>query len=274
VPREIGSVSTISYQRTIRQAVTGLAAIAVGVMATSVSARAATEVASASITPSLSPARPGAKAVLTVTIRYSGGEYGVPPAVRGWALRLPAGMTLYIPQLRSCNARRLRFYGGRGCPAQSKIATGHALAVVHTGSQALFEHVNLDAFLGPPQGWEPTFEVLSQGYTPLDERVVLTGRVVPDSPPYGERLVMSIPPIPTLPLEPDASIISFSLTVGSVSRGSKKVANSILVPAKCPLSGFPFAGEFTYADGSTGTTQATVACPHRTSTVNHRQGTR
>jgi hypothetical protein len=77
--------------------------------------------------------------------------------------------------------------------------------------------------------------------------------------PYGEDLVMNIPRIPTLRLEPDASIVALTLTVGTRRPG--RGANTVVVPASCPPSGFPFAAQFTYADGSTGGASATAACP-------------
>ncbi len=73
---------------------------------------------------------------------------------------------------------------------------------------------------------------------------------------------MSIPPIPTLLFEPDASIVTFSLTIGASARHRKHEAdNAVLVPSTCPAGGFPFAAEFTYADGSAGSALATIPCP-------------
>ena len=216
---------------------------------------------SATIAPSLSPDRLGARAALTFTIRYAGGEFGVPSPVRRSVLRLPAGMSLDIPSLRSCTAARLRAHGASGCPAGSRLGTGHALAETHAGSQTIAEDVALWAFLGPPRNLLPTFEILAQGYTPLDERVVFTGMVLPDSAPYGERLVLSIPPVPTLSLESDASIVTFSLTVGASRRLRTRDQNTVLVPSSCPAGGFPFAGQFTYADGSGDSALATIPCP-------------
>ncbi len=110
-------------------------------------------------------------------------------------------------------------------------------------------------------GFAPAFEILGQGYTPFDQRMVFTGTATPDRAPYGEDLVMSIPPIPTLPLEPDASIVTLSLTVGTRARRHLSDVNTIVVPGSCPLGGFPFAAEFTYADGSHGSTLAAALCP-------------
>jgi hypothetical protein len=84
--------------------------------------------------------------------------------------------------------------------------------------------------------------------------------VLPDNPPYGEDLVLSVPSIPTLPLEADASIASMSLTIGS-SRRSAREPNTTIEPTRCPPGGFPFAAELTYADGSTQDVSTAAPCP-------------
>jgi len=221
-------------------------------------------VTSASIAPSLIHARSGAAGgALNLTIHYtdSESESGVPSPVRRSILRFPAGMGIEIPELRSCAVARLRTRGPSGCPPQSRIGGGRALAEVHAGSQTIAEHIALWVFLGPLRNLSPTFLILGRGYTPFDERVVLSGAVLPDSPPYGEDLSISIPPIPTLPLEPDASIVTLSLSVGSTARRPSSHAATVVVPRRCPLGGFPFAASFTYADGSSGSAFATVPCP-------------
>ena len=242
-------------------ATAGARAVAVALIVCAAMVAPAQAETRATITPTLSPDRLGAKTTLTFRIQYAGGELGVPAPVRRSVLRLPAGLSLGIPSLRSCAPARLRARGARGCPVQSEIGRGHALVEVHAGSQTIAENVALWAFLGPPQNLQPTFEILGQGYTPLNERMVFTGTVLADSAPYGEQLVMSIPPIPTLPLEPDASIVSFSLTIGTSKRHRTHTANTIVIPTSCPVGGFPFAAEFTYADGSSGSALATTMCP-------------
>ncbi len=215
----------------------------------------------ASIAPSLSPNRLNAKAALTFTMRFSGGQFGVPSPVRRSVVRFPSGLTLDVPHLSSCPAARLRARGPSGCPARSEIGHGHALVETHAGTENITEEATLWVFLGPPDNLQPTFEILAQGYTPLDERKVFTGIVLQASAPYGEELEMSIPPIPTLMLEPDASIVTFSLTIGTDGRHRTHGANAVLVPSSCPAGGFPFAAEITYADGSTGGALATTPCP-------------
>jgi hypothetical protein len=213
----------------------------------------------ASITPTLVPDRPGAGSALTIAIRYAGGDLGVPEPVRRTVIQFPSGMTLDLPQIHTCSPERLRTLGADGCPADSRVGSGHALLAAREGSQTIDEDATLTAFLGPAHNLEPTLEILGQGYTPFDERVVLIGSELPDRAPYGEEIEMIIPPIPTLPLEPDASMLTFSLTVGT--RGHRADANTVVVPSRCPAGGFPFAADFTYADGSTSSAAATTPCP-------------
>ncbi len=163
---------------------------------------------SATITPSFSPDRPGAKAALTFTIHYTGGEFGIPSPVHKSVMLFPAGLTLEVPSLRSCTAALLLARGPSGCPAQSKIGHGHALAETTAGAQLVTEEVTVWAFIGPPQNNEPTLELLGEGSTPVPGQVVVTGTVIPARAPYGEELVIPIPPVPTLPSEPDVSMVN------------------------------------------------------------------
>ncbi len=237
----------------------GLTALVVGLAAPAATQAAESET-NAAIRPSFSPDRLGAKAAVTFTVHFSGGEFGVPSPVRRAVVHLPPGLSMNIPHLSSCTKRRLEARGAGGCPARALIGTGHALADVHVGVSVESEEATVWAFLGPPQGLNPTIEILGQGYTPLDERVVITATVIPSQPPYGEQLVMSIPAIPSVPYEPNASTVSFTITVGGASL-KRHNPNTAVLPSHCPVGGFPFETEFTYENGSTSTTKATVPCP-------------
>jgi hypothetical protein len=214
----------------------------------------------ATIAAAFRPDRLGGTGALTVTIDPTAGTLGDPLALRSSVLRRPAELGIEIPDLRSCEPERLRLLGARGCPAQSWLGVGWALVRAPLGSELVGERVSLWVFLGPLRDLQPTFEVLAQGYTPFDERVVLSGTVLPDSPPYGEDLVLSVPAIPTLSLEPEASVASMSLTIGS-SRRSAREPNTAIEPARCPPGGFPFTAELTYADGSTQDASTATPCP-------------
>jgi hypothetical protein len=233
-------------------------ALAAGVVLLALSGPAlATNVAT--ISAAISPDRLGASGSLTVALHFAGDEAGLPAPLQRAVVRFPAGMSLEIPHLRSCSVAQLQNSGARECPRQSKLGEGHALVESRPASETIAEGVELSAFLGPPNHLQPTLALLGQGTTPLAVRMVVSGAVLPDRAPYGEKLVMSIPPIATVPLEPDASIVELSLTVGPQRRA--RTANTIRVPRKCPSGGFPFAGEFVYADGSSGSATNTIRCP-------------
>jgi hypothetical protein len=215
----------------------------------------------ATIVPSFTPDHLGSQAALTIAVRYTGGLAGVPAPVRTSVLQLPAGLALEIPKLVSCSPARLLALGAAGCPRESEIGRGGALAEALAGTLHITENVALRVFLGAPDNAGPTFEILARGYTPLDERMVFTGTVLPASPPYGEKLDLTIPPIATMPDEPNASIVALSLTIGARERPRVHDENTVLIPPSCPTGGFPFAAEFTYADGSSGSSTTSSPCP-------------
>jgi hypothetical protein len=101
----------------------------------------------AAIRPSLHPDRLGARAALTFTVRFGGGELGVPSPVRRAVVHFPPGLTMHIPSLRSCTSARLRARGASGCPARSLIGVGHALADIHAGAGIESEEAKVWAFL-------------------------------------------------------------------------------------------------------------------------------
>lgn len=222
---------------------------------------------SATATAALSPNRLGANGALNVTIAFSDPAASLPAPVRSATLRFPAGLKLEVPHLRSCSGPRLQALGADGCPGASALGRGQAVVAGYIGPQLVTEHVSLRLFLGPLRNLQPTVEVFGEGLSPIAAQVVLDGLVFADAAPYGERLVLAIPPIATVPPEPDASISLFSLTVGTNGRERRNRA-TVHVPAKCPAGGFSFVGEFSYADGSSGTVRTAIACPP------HRRGKR
>jgi hypothetical protein len=224
---------------------------------------------SAVLTTTFSPDRLGARGALTFSIRYGVGsskeispaEFLVPSPVRRLAVRFPAGMGLDIPNLRGCSTARLRAHGVRGCPAASRVGGGYALTDLPAGSQILNERITLSAFVGPLRNGQPTLVILAEGYTPLGERIVFTGEIRFVRAPYGEELVLNVPPIRTIPQTPDAVPVLFSLTLGVSSRARSSSANTVIVPSRCPAGGFPFAADSTLANGARVSALSRSRCP-------------
>jgi hypothetical protein len=213
------------------------------------------EETTATLSPSFSPNRHGASAALTLAFRFAGGSHGVPTPLSRMIVHLPAGLSINLRGVGTCSKSRLAARGPHGCPASSLLGSGHALLGAHLGSRTITEGVTLSAVRGPNQGGRPTLDISGQGLTPLDVRAVAVGVLQLDRPPYGSELVVSIPAIPTLQLEPNASTFAFSVTIGGAH--ARKV---LKVPGSCPAGGLPFAANVTFADGSTGEASATASC--------------
>lgn len=215
----------------------------------------------ASLRVALRPDRPGAQGSLTVAFGLGDPEQegGVPPPLRTVTIHLPAGLGIRLDGAVTCRAAALRRRGAGGCPAAARVGAGHATVEVHAGSQTIQEATRLTAFRGPSVGGHPSLEVLGQGFTPLEQRSVSTGILTADASPFGRRLAISVPPIPTLGLEPNASFVSFSLTVGA-TRSTSSSGAAIVVPRRCPAGGFPFAADLGFAGGASASPSATVPC--------------
>lgn len=212
----------------------------------------------ASIAPSFAPDRLGASTALSLSIQYSNQDGGIPEPVTHAVVHLPAGLGIDVGSFGVCPASRLEKQLGHGCPASSRIGRGSASMGAHLGAINLNENASLTAWRGPNAGGHATLEILGEGLSPLEEHVVLKGVLETDSAPYGQRLTMTVPPIPTLPTEPNASALRFSLTVGA---GSGRLGKLLHAPRSCPAGGFRFGADFGYADGSRSSTTATARCP-------------
>jgi hypothetical protein len=257
VTRTLDWHSRLLRARTLCARTLGIAAVVALCAALPGAAQAGTV---ASVRPSFAPDRAGASTAFTLKIAFANQQEGIPAPVTGATVHLPAGLGIDLRSASTCPKATLQRNAGRSCPASARIGSGSALVVAHLGTLNLNENASLTAWRGPNQGGQPALEIVGQGLSPLEERVVVSGVLEPDQPPYGQQLVMINPAIPTLPLEPNAALSRFSLTVGSTHAGHAG-GGLIRVPRTCPAGGFPFGADFSYADGSTSATTATVPCP-------------
>jgi hypothetical protein len=246
--------------RGVRAALLLAVALSTSLVSTGLATAPAQATTTATIRPSLSPDRPGAETAFTLTLGFNGEGKMVPSPVRSSVVHLPAGLGINLSGVRTCSLGRLHSEGPSACPAGSLIGRGHALMEAQLGALVITEDATLQAFRGPNRGGRPVIEISGQGLTPLVERITFSGVLLSDHAPYGSKLAMSIPPIPTVPTEPDASTVKFSVTFGAAA-GSGHHGGSITVPGHCPSGGFPFAADFKFADGSATSASAAATCP-------------
>jgi hypothetical protein len=223
----------------------------------------------AAIEASFSPNRAGARTATTFGVHLSGGQNGIPTPVRRIVVRIPAGLggaNLEWPTTAGCSRATLQRRGARGCPARSQIGSGSALIAWREGSRTVTESAKLWEFVGPTNG-AYQLQILGEGTTPIRRRVVSTVALAAlAGGPYSAALETAVPAIPTRPGEPNASIVSFSLTTGNArqprfSGGGRYGGLGLFVPSPCPAGGYPWAAEFTYADGSTQQATTAASCP-------------
>lgn len=212
----------------------------------------------AAIHPSFAPDAAGARTSFTFAYTIQGAEEAVPPPLRSMVLHLPAGLGIDLRGVASCAPARVRSGGPAACPARSLLGRGHAQLEVHAGSQSIPEDAAISAVRIPDRAGHPALAIFGKGDTPLQEQTTSTATLLADNAPFGSKLTVSIPPIPTLVLEPDASILSFSLTLAGARAHTGGI---VTVPRRCPAGGFPFRAEFGFGDGSSVAATARLPCP-------------
>jgi len=220
---------------------------------------ASARAASARIHPALAPAAPGVRTAFTFAYSLQDTEAGVPPPLRSVVVHLPLGLGLDLGGAATCAPARVRRSGPSGCPQRSLIGRGHAVLEVHAGSQSIPEEAVVWAIRVPDRGGHSALAIFGRGETPLVQQSTSMATVLPDRPPYGSMLSVSVPAIPTVVYEPDASVISFSMTLG----GPRAHAGGVTLPRRCPAGGLPFAAGFTFADQTRALAAAHLPCPRR-----------
>lgn len=178
----------------------------------------------------------------------------------------------------TCDAAVLQQKGPSGCPRASLGGRGTANLGAVIGGTTISEPATLTAFLAKTQpGDLATLNIYGNGTAPISEQLVFPLHIQRGSGPYGIKLVSDVPTIPTVPGGPDASTISFNITLGgsrrvrvtkrvhkhgrTVKRKVTMIDTGITLPKACPRGGFKGVGQETFADNSQTSTNVTVPCP-------------
>lgn len=195
-----------------------------------------------------------------------------PTALRSLALRLPPGMGFAFSSLglEACEPARLVEAGPEGCPADSLIGFGEALAEVRAQS-AVRETAKVTALVGPSEGEVETVLFFVDGRSPVNREIVLSGRLLNIASPHGATLLTEVPPLPAWPAGPDIGLIRFRSTIGPErltyyrrvrGRTVAFVPRGLTVPRSCPRGGFPVAATFTWWTlGGAASARTKVPCP-------------
>ncbi|HTB50924.1 MAG TPA: hypothetical protein VK701_08115 [Solirubrobacteraceae bacterium] len=168
--------------------------------------------------------------------------------------------------LASCSAALLLSETTAACPANSRMGSGSALVEVPFGPETVSEHVTLQIYAAPSSDGYLHLDVLAHGAEPVFASIVITGILLPG------RLQLSIPPIPSLPGAPYASVVIISASLGANLTYLEHVHGRLVpyhprgigLPDSCPRGGFRLGASFSFTDGQRSLASTAVPCPtHR-----------
>ena len=233
---------------------------------------------SASLRATLTPDRlnQGTTVGFAFQIAVPGGQ--VPAPLTAVEVRYPGDLAIDLSGigLVTCSRATLEASGPGGCPADSLMGYGTALAEVPIGPEIIHETAHVTIFRGPEQSGRLALLIDAIGASPVKAQIVFPGLLLPASPPFGGRINVNVPLVPSLPEAPDVAVVKFSSTLGPrhityyEHRRGKTIPyhpKGLILPDTCPRGGFPFSAEFTFLDGSKASAQTAVACPR----PNHRR---
>jgi hypothetical protein len=194
----------------------------------------------------------GAGAALEAEYAFTGSGYGATaqnPAggiapISQVNFYLPAGARLHPQGFASCSQAALVNFGPTACPASSVASpVGHVLGEVTFGTERVPEETDLRAFFAPGGG----LLFFTIGRSPTLIEIVSSGHFVnPHRRGYGLELVTLVPPVPTVPGAPLASVRTIHIKVGAAVRRGGRLISYGYMPRRCPRGGFPVRTEVVF----------------------------
>jgi hypothetical protein len=232
---------------------------------------AATQAAeTAKLKVAFSPYKLGATTSLGMTMTVTNTNGGLPSPATGFDLHLPSQLELLGSTLglAVCQPTALLANGLGGCSPNARLGSGSAQVAVPFGPETVSETAHIEALMGPASGEQVGVLVYAESNTPVLAQLVFPGILLVGSGP--ESLDTTIPPTPTLPGAPDASLTHISLEVGPEhliyykrvhGRSVGYHPTGISLPSRCPRGGFTFETDMRFQDGTALRVPYTVPCP-------------
>jgi hypothetical protein len=223
---------------------------------------------------SFAPNRLGASTTIVFGFTIAGSEGHVPSPLRSVDLHMPAGIALARNTLGTAVCEPIYLYelGPNGCPANSRVGYGSALAEIPYGPVVVSEEASIFAYRGENTHEHVTILFLAEAHHPVFADLVFPGELVAGSGPFSGSINTEVPIIPSVPAGPNVSVVQLQSTFGPRDLTYHHVVHGrtvyfhprgVGVPRTCPRGGFLFAVDFTFEDASQASAQTTVPCPPR-----------
>jgi hypothetical protein len=185
-------------------------------------------------------------------------------------VRYPAGLGVALSGvgIDTCSAQRLESSGPKACPADSLMGTGRSLAAIQVGPQILHEKTTVTVVRAPERNGHLAMFFYAAGSEPVIARALFAGELLPAHQPFGGRIRITIPPIPTLPGQYIAIeqlhlvLAPPGLTYYERIHG-KTIAyhpKGVPLPTACPHGGFPFNTTVVFLNGVEAKADTRVPC--------------
>jgi hypothetical protein len=223
---------------------------------------------SVSLRASFSPYQLGGRTTIGFDFKIAAPPGQIPSAVTDIDVHYPQNVGIVLSGLgvAACTPALL---GETGCPTDSIMGGGSALAELRFGEQVVSEHARLTIARAQNEEGHIALLFYAVGPSPVDTQILSPAQLVPAAPPFGGRLNIELPLVQSVPGAPDVAITQMQATIGPQGvTYTKQLAGltipytprGILLPPTCPRGGFPFAAEFTFLDGSHPTARAVIPC--------------
>jgi hypothetical protein len=218
---------------------------------------------------SFTPERLGHGATVSLDIRTpAAGRIAAP--LSEVTVRYPAGLGIELSGLGidTCSATRLEASGPKGCPADSLMGTGSALAEMRIGPTIVRENAQITIVRAPEREGHLAMFFYTQGKQPVIVRLIFTGVLLPASSPFGGAIKIAIPPIEGFP-GTDIAILHLHLVLGPPQLVYYERVHGhtvayrprrIRLPDTCPHGGFPFSATLAFLDGGRVNVSTAVPC--------------
>jgi hypothetical protein len=236
---------------------------------------------SAKLEASLTPERLGHYTTFGFGFQITSPDGAVPSPVLAVGLSYPKNLGVAISELgiEHCVLEDLVANGLRICPTDSRMGFGSATVEIPVGPVIVRESAHLDVVRAPQQEGHLAMIFDTEGASPVQAEIALPGVLHEASEPFGGKVAIELPLIPSLPEASDVSIVDLHAAIGPAHLVYHEQLNGrtiyyrphgIKMPRHCPPGGFQFAATFAFLDGSRTSAHTLVPCPRASTRAQKR----
>jgi hypothetical protein len=180
------------------------------------------------------------------------------------------GIALSGLGLETCRPATLEARGLKGCPADSLMGSGEATVAIPVGPTVVREQAGITIVRAPVRDGRFALIFYAEGTSPVEAQLQFPALLLTAREPFGGRVDIRLPLVPSLPEAPDVAMTRLQSTLGPEHLTYYERAHGhtisyhprgIRLPKACPRGGFPFAAKFTFQDGTHSIAHTVVPCP-------------